>query len=540
MRLLPLVLAFFPTVILADEITLTSRVSAVTLYPQGAKIVRRVPFEAPAGQHELRLIDLPQGTPLETIRVKVEGAAMGAVQLREDYVPPAGDRDTPALIAAKDEVERLEEAVRGKEDEARSIRAAGEAADTRIAFLRQLAQSEALTGAGADTLRDVARMVGEETLAARQAAVGAEAQARAVDREVKDLLKALSEAQQALKALVPEAAARNLVAVSISGEAATTGVLEVSYYDWRAQWLPVYDASLDRAAGKVTLNRGALVAQDTGENWQDVTLELSTNAPEGAVAPAVLWPEKRWIIDPPQVKARGGLMSMDSTEAMASMEAPVIMEESVAQIELGGLSVTYAYPDRLSLASAADNVRLALGALSFDAEVRALAVPKADRTAFLVAEFTNSSGETILPSAATQLFRDGEYVGETGGGEVIVAGETVQLAFGPIEGLRLTRRVERNEGDVGVLSRSNQIAEKVEIEVENLTGETWSLRVLDQVPYSEQEDLTISHTARPRPSEMDVDERKGVMAWDGEIAPGAVTRIGLSYTIGWPDGKILQ
>ena len=540
MRLLPLVLAFFPTVILADEITLTSRVSAVTLYPQGAKIVRRVPFEAPAGQHELRLIDLPQGTPLETIRVKVEGAAMGAVQLREDYVPPAGDRDTPELIAAKDEVERLEEAVRGKEDEARSIRAAGEAADTRIAFLRQLAQSEALTGAGADTLRDVARMVGEETLAARQAAVGAEAQARAVDREVKDLLKALSEAQQALKALVPEAAARNLVTVSISGEAATTGVLEVSYYDWRAQWLPVYDASLDRAAGKVTLNRGALVAQDTGENWQDVTLELSTNAPEGAVAPAVLWPEKRWIIDPPQVKARGGLMSMDSTEAMASMEAPVIMEESVAQIELGGLSVTYAYPDRLSLASAADNVRLALGALSFDAEVRALAVPKADRTAFLVAEFTNSSGETILPSAATQLFRDGEYVGETGGGEVIAAGETVQLAFGPIEGLRLTRRVERNEGDVGVLSRSNQIAEKVEIEVENLTGETWSLRVLDQVPYSEQEDLTISHTARPRPSEMDVDERKGVMAWDGEIAPGAVTRIGLSYTIGWPDGKILQ
>ena len=540
MRLLPLVLAFFPTVILADEITLSSRVSAVTLYPQGAKIVRRVPFEAPAGQHELRLIDLPQGTPLETIRVKVEGAAMGAVQLREDYVPPAGDRDTPELIVAKDEVERLEEAVRGKEDEARSIRAAGEAADTRIAFLRQLAQSEALTGAGADTLRDVARMVGEETLAARQAAVAAEAQARAVDREVKDLLKALSEAQQALKALVPEAAARNLVAVSISVEAATTGVLEVSYYDWRAQWLPVYDASLDRAAGKVTLNRGALVAQDTGENWQDVTLELSTNAPEGAVAPAVLWPEKRWIIDPPQVKARGGLMSMDSTEAMASMEAPVIVEEAAAQIGLGGLSVTYAYPDRLSLASAADNVRLALGALSFDAEVRALAVPKADRTAFLVAEFTNSSGETILPSAATQLFRDGEYVGETGGGEVIAAGETVQLAFGPIEGLRLTRRVERNEGDVGVLSRSNQIAEKVEIEVENLTGETWSLRVLDQVPYSEQEDLTISHTARPRPSEMDVDERKGVMAWDGEIAPGAVTRIGLSYTIGWPDGKILQ
>ena len=105
MRVLPLVLAFFPSFALADQINLTSTVTDVTLYPQGAKITRKVPFQASAGQHDLRLIDLPQGTPLEALRVNVRGATMGALTLREDYVPPAADRESDALSFFGESVE---------------------------------------------------------------------------------------------------------------------------------------------------------------------------------------------------------------------------------------------------------------------------------------------------------------------------------------------------------------------------------------------------------------------------------------------------
>lgn len=543
MRALPIVLAFFPNLVLADEIMLSSRVTDVTLYPQGAKITRTVPFQAPAGQHELRLIDLPEGTPMETLRVRVEGAVMGAVKLRENFVPPVEDRESADLKAARDEVERLNEAVRAKEDEARAIRAASEAADTRIAFLRQLGQGDALSGAGADVLREVSRMVGEETLAARQAAFTAEGQARAVDREVKELREDLAKAQQAVQALVPESDARNLVAVTVSGEDPTEGVLEISYYDWRAQWLPVYDAYLDQAADRVTLKRGALVAQNTGENWQNVALVLSTNAPEGAVAPAELWPEKRQIVDPPKPQPVMRTMDYAESGSMAEpmIESPMIAEEKAAMVNFDGLSVTYAYPETLDLASSADSVRLALGDLSFDADVKAMAVPKRDDVAFLVAKFTNSSGEIILPSGLTQLFRDGSYVGQLNDDtKPLAPGAETRLPFGPIEGLRLSRVVDRNEGDVGVLTRSNQITEKVRIEVENLTGKSWPLRVLDQVPYSEQEDLVITWNARPRPTEVDVDDGKGILAWDSDIGAGETKAIELNYSIDWPDGKMLR
>lgn len=541
MRALPLVLAFFPGFALADDIMLSSRVSDVTLYPQGAKIVRMVPFQAPAGSHVLQLIDLPEGTPMETVRVKVTGAAMGAVKLRDDFVPPANNRETDAQKAARIAWEEVLKAVQAKEDEAVVIRAGREAADTRIAFLRQLGEGRALTGASVDDLRNVARMIGEETLIARQAGVKAEAAARAVDREIKDLRVELEKARAAWQALMPEEGMRNLVSVAVRGEAAMQGMLEITYYDARAGWSPVYDAYLDRAGGKLTLKRGALVRQNTGENWTDVALTMSTNAPQGAVEPGRLWPDRKRIEDPaPKGKVRRTLMEGDAMAGavMAPMPEPVVVEE--AAVNFDGLSVTYSYPSTLDLTSSADTVRVALGELSFDAKITAVAVPKRDQSAFLVAEFTNTSGELILPSAATQLFRDGAFIGQRASDAVIPAGAEAQLPFGAIEGLRLTRVSDRQEGDYGVLSRSNQIKETVVIGVENLTGEDWPLRVLDQVPYSEQEDLVITWNAKPRPSDTNVDDLKGVMAWESVLAAGKSTKITLDYSLEWPDNKELR
>lgn len=543
MRALSLVFAFFPGFVLADEILLTSKVSDVTLYPQGAKIVRLVPFEAPAGRHELQLIDLPRGTPMETVRVSLDGASMGAVTLRDDYVPPVPERESDALKGAREEVERLEEAMRAKADEAAAIRAATEAANTRIQFLQQMGKGEALSGSAVEDLRNISRMVGEETLAARQAALSAEGRARVVDREIKELGEALEKARQNMQAMVPEAQARNLVSVAVSGETAMQGMLEISYYDWRAGWSPVYDAYLDREAAAVTLKRGALVRQNTGENWSDVAIAMSTNTPEGAVAPEALWPELKRIMDPVEVDSSPRSKRVDSQVMGAmvepAMEAPVMVEER-ASVSFDGLSVQYDYPGKLNLASSADTVRLMLGELSFDAEIKAVAVPKRDRTAFLVAKFTNTSGELILPSALTQLFRDGSFVGEAARGEPIAAGGDASLPFGPIEGLRLSRVNVRNEGDRGVLSRTNQITEKVVIEVENLTGERWPLKVLDQVPYSEQEDLVVTWNASPRPAQVDVDDQKGILAWESEIAAGETAEITLNYSLEWPEGKILR
>lgn len=80
--------------------------------------------------------------------------------------------------------------------------------------------------------------------------------------------------------------------------------LELTYRVTRARWMPVYDLTLDPATSKVQVSFGGLVSQETGEDWNDASLTLSTAIPTTAVtAPKLLsWKigEKERFIPKPQ------------------------------------------------------------------------------------------------------------------------------------------------------------------------------------------------------------------------------------------------
>jgi hypothetical protein len=94
----------------ADTIAATSRITAVTVYPDGAKLTREVSFTAPAaGSHELLVTDMPYGSDPGLIRLAPsEGLQLGAFNLRADRLPPREDPRTEDQQAAKTEVERLQ------------------------------------------------------------------------------------------------------------------------------------------------------------------------------------------------------------------------------------------------------------------------------------------------------------------------------------------------------------------------------------------------------------------------------------------------
>lgn len=539
MRALPLMLALAPLPLWAADIPLTSRVSAVTLYPQGATVTRELAFSAPAGQNDLILADLPRGTPLASVRVAVTGARMGGVTTRSDYVPPRETADSPALIAARAEVERLEQVLRDARAGIEDIHLEAEAARARVTFLGQIGQREGGAEADVDRLRDLAGMIGAETLAARQAEAQAIRRAEAAERDLEDQVEALARAVQALSALVPEDEARAMLAVAIDSDAATTGTLTVTYTIPDAGWQPLHDLYLARDTGALRIERGAFVQQATGENWQDVALTLSTLRPSEQTDPGTLWPWIPRIGDPDEIlplvrgKAEGALMSAAAPAAEADAA-------EVAVANFDGLSVSYSYPAPVSIASGADRVRLMLGPLEAEAKIVAQAVPMLDASAFLMARFANDAGEILLPTAEARFYLDGRYVGQRWM-NMVAAGAEADLSFGPIDGLRLTRLVtNRNEGDRGLITKSNELSESVEIKVENLTGETWSLRVLDRVPVSEQEDLKITWQANPAPTEQDVDGQRGILAWNFDLAAGETRSIDLQTRLTWPEAKVLH
>ncbi|MEO6298524.1 MAG: DUF4139 domain-containing protein, partial [Paracoccaceae bacterium] len=390
-----------------------------------------------------------------------------------------------------------------------------------------------------DQLSGISQMIGTQVLAARMAALKAQGGLPEAAQAVSDATDALTAAQDAEAALDTGDAAYAALSVMLTTQG-EGGHLVVSSFVYDASWAPVYDMALDRKAGNLAVDRGVLVSQSSGEDWAGVELTLSTARPSEQSAPTALWPELRAIGDPnppapPMDMAVAGGMDAPVMEAAPTAAA----KTETATLAYQGDTVVYHYPSAVDVASGVENLRLALDQVSFDVKIEARAVPRYDATAFLLAELTNDGKEILLPGTA-YLHRDGALVGSVQLA-VLSPGDKAELGFGAIDGLRLKRDMpQRAEGDRGVFTTSTQIEEKAVLEVENLTGESWPVRLMDQVPYSEQEDLQISFTSDPEPSEKDVDGKRGVLAWEFDLAAGEKKAVTLDSVMSWPEGKVLQ
>ncbi|MBB3994305.1 uncharacterized protein (TIGR02231 family) [Sulfitobacter undariae] len=542
MRFISLALAALPLPALADTYSVSSAPTAVTVYNGYAMVTREVSVDVSAGTHELVFPDLPKWIEAASLRVNVAGAQLGSTRLRTDSLPPQPDADSPAVIAAKEQIEKAELALRDLEDRVEDASLTAQAAESRLAFLRGIATQKDLPAAPED-LANIAQMIEAQTLAARQALLASKRAARSINEDREDLVKAIKDAHAALASLTPPAEPKALLALSVAASEAGSVTASISY-PANASWEPTYDVVLTRGdAESVTLRRAALIYQRSGENWNDVTLTLSTLAPTGQVLPSELYPTLLQFSDKQSLQKLGNARRGSISAEMAA--APAAMMDMVEPTPLptpnfDGPGVTYTLPNTLTIAQNAEAARIEMDALSFDARVFARAVPVRDQTAFMMAEATNTSQEPLLAASIAQIFVDGSLIGRSSFASVPAGGEFVQ-SFGPIEDLRLTHAIlDQSEGDRGLIKRSNIQVQQVRMTLENIGSKTWDVEVMASVPYSEQEDLVIKSEAKPAATLKDVDDRRGLMQWDLSLAANATQEIIIDQDIRWPDGNVLH
>ncbi|MEC7793324.1 MAG: mucoidy inhibitor MuiA family protein [Pseudomonadota bacterium] len=543
MRLSPLAfsLALMPGFALADDFAVDSRIASATVFPQGASLTRVARVQLPEGRHRLLLSDMPAIDP-SGLRLTASGLTLGAVSYRDDLVPPRDAGETAKIEAARNEVEARKAALLEAQDALAALRDEAEAAKARITFLEGLGQSNGVAQSSPEQLRALLELIGEEGLAARRAVQAAETRARPAKDAVNDAKKNLATAEQALAALLTANDDRAYLVVEVDATAPFDGELELQYTTEAASWQPAYDLRLTTGDDPgLTMQRGAFVRQATGEDWDDVALTLSTLRPADQSAPGEVWPWLRRILDPDQMPRPVPMAQRAKAAAdVEDAEMLSVVNELLADASFDGISVTYDYAQPVDIANGADALRIALGEVTFTPEVFARATPLSDATAFVAAEFTNDSGELILGSGDARFYLDGTFVGQRYL-DLIAEGDEAELSFGPIEGLRLERIVQdRQEGDRGVISRSNEQVEAVEITLRNLTDRAWDLRLRDRVPYSEQEDLQITWEATPAPSEEAVEGRRGVLEWRFAMDPRSEQVITLNHRLRWPEGQVLR
>ena len=537
---------------LADTFTGEAKVDTVTIYPGLATVSRLVTLAVPAGQHQITVPGLPKDLDTEGLRVSSPaGTQVGAVNLAHDRLPVTVDQTSADIVAARDEVERLQEALRLRDVAIAEIRLRVQAADEQIAFLQSLSQSSAgetlAAGAVAD-IQALAQMVGSETLTVRQAAFAAEQEALAATRAREEDEELLDLAQRRLRALsAPKFNDGSVLTFTLNAAEAGEVTIDISTLEGFANWSPVYDMRLTTGdAPTVDIDRAVVISQQTGQDWTDVQLILSTARPGEQIAPSGVWAPVRRIVSEEELeRERDTVMMLEDAPMLSrsvaggladvAMEAPAV----VATADFSGATVTYTYPGRVDIRNDVDDLRLPLDTLNLVADIWAEAVPSRDTIAYRVAQFTNTTDEVLLPGQAL-IFADGTMIGFSQL-PLLAAGGDTEMGFGPLDGLRLTRSTpNRSEGDAGVFSSANQLTEQAVMTVENLTGQNWKVLLRDAMPYSEQDDLEVAFDAAPSVTRLDVDGQRGVLEWDLNVDAGQTQDVRFDYTMTWPSGYVLR
>jgi hypothetical protein len=260
-------------------------VVAVTVYSDRARVTRmaKVPLKGGAGGTRVELPILPSGVDPSSIRVEVD-AARGedaAVQRVELAWVDASEGKLPPS-----EAEKLLRELESIDDQLTTLRAEQAAYSAQLRLLGRVLPSASGLGQGSAPGQAPPAKLNPTGWAAvfawtRQLYERVHQKAHEVEEKQRLLqLKrtAIVAEGQKLGGLLRRAGYRVTATLTGSG----TAHLELSYQVRGARWRPTYDIQLLPGQNKVELSLAGLVSQETGEDWTDARLTLSTAVPATA------------------------------------------------------------------------------------------------------------------------------------------------------------------------------------------------------------------------------------------------------------------
>lgn len=537
----------------AAEVELVSRIDRVTVFPDGAGVTRLAPLDLPAGASTLMLRGLPAAIDPASLRVTGEGAAALSIGAIDVKLVPGEAR--PVIDAAL-------------EDKIRTLREEREAASGRLsAFETKRASIERYAQASPERLGNDGKPMDVAQWSAAWDAVGTalakvNEDIRVSRARIRDLDAEITAQERTRPRPQGVGAPRHDVAIAVEAGGPAKGRIEISYRVAGAGWRAVYDARLETGSAgskpSLELVRRAQINQRTGEDWTGVALTVSTvKAARGTAAPD-LPPLQVAYLDTLMAErdalrraelsqrqnVRGRLDEMaksapapSSVMAAAPAPEPVQAVEQEATAEAGAYQASFTVPGRVDVPRDGSAKTLRLSARTLAPVLAVKTTPVLDETAYLEAGFTHEDEVSLLPGEVA-LHRDGTFVGK-GRLDLVAPGDKVALGFGADERVKVARvPVRRQESDGTFLNSSRSDLRDFKISVKNLHGFPVKVTVMDRIPYSEVSTLTVEQLAQTTPpTEKQVGDKRGVMAWTYEMAPGSERDIRVAYRLRWPADK---
>jgi len=529
------------------------KVEAVTLYRGQALVTRTVPVEGAAGRIELVVADLPQQVQPDSLFAEGgNGIEVRAVRFRQRAI---GEEP-------REEVRKIDQEIELVQDKVAANKKRQDLLTQRLAYLAKLDEFTAAT-AKADLAKGVLSFEALEktsqfSFKQRDDAV---TESLKLDVEARELAKQLSLLQRR-RGEITEGASRTVseAVVFLEKREAAAAVLKLSYLVNEAGWSPAYTFRSARDGKSVRVEYNALIHQMSGENWDGVSLVLSTASPALAAQGPGLAPFRVTLAQVQDPQAKGDVSTKFKMAQQRRSEAGVKQQSASslrdnrsfnwdmnaaandaqwAELAAGkdllallrgesgavteGPSISYALQGPVSLASRADQQMLRIADSELPSRFYHVATPVLASYVYREAELTNNAVEVLL-GGPVSVYLDGRFVGR---GELptVARGETFVLGFGADPQLRARREmVDKTETFQGA---NREITIKYRLVLENYKDEAVKVRVLDRIPYAENKaDIRVTlgemvEKLSAEPLYLRLEQPKGILRWDVDVAANA-------------------
>jgi uncharacterized protein (TIGR02231 family) len=323
--------------------------------------------------------------------------------------------------------------------------------------------------------------------------------------------------------------------ITMSAKQRTTVNLELSYYASGASWKPAYDMKAVDVNGPVSLIYKANVAQQTGENWNNVHVFLSTGNPSlGATKPNMTTWFLRYYTPP--VYRTEGLYEKSMAPAAAESKQKDIREisDDVA-VQQNQIVTEFEIKIPYTVKSDGKIVQMDIQSSSLPANYTYYSAPKLDKDAFLVAYITGWESLNLLPGPA-KVYLENTYTG-TSYINPASATDTLSLSFGRDKRIIISREKVKDLSNVTFISGNVEKEFTFETTIRNTKKDKIEITIEDQIPLSTDESIKVT---AGNLSGGTLNTETGIIRWKINLGSAEYKKIRLSYKVKYPKDKVIQ
>jgi uncharacterized protein (TIGR02231 family) len=333
---------------------------------------------------------------------------------------------------------------------------------------------------------------------------------------------------------------------------ATTVELDLSYVVSDCGWSPVYDIKTNGLSDKIDLLYRAMAYNNTGIDWVNVKLMLSTADPMQSARQPVMLPWR--LSDAAMAQIQNNRYNEYQQMAAPSMPSAGYLNDAVNHdlnptsgttitggtgstivmetVDVPEMSTDFPIEELYTIPADRKPYSIDIKSFTLDASFQHYAVPKMEKDVFLMASIVGWERLDLI-AGPVYLYNEGRYQGESYL-DTRNLEDTLKISLGIDQKVVLTRTKKDELNSRQVLGNYKKANLSWDINIRNNHTHPIQIIIFDQIPLSEDKEVTVSLN---NDGGATLNAVTGELKWDLKLGASEKKTVNFSYQVKYPKNR---